>query len=121
MNNYMNVKRITHLPEDGLKAMLEVIEEKFDIKLYYRYPQKVEKPIKDDPSWTPSERLIKRLGGSVKVAKALGIKSQAISRWLATNCIPAERLPTLIRMAKEKGISVDPKELRSDIDWGALR
>lgn len=116
-----NVKRITHLPEDGLKVMLKTLEDKFGLRLYYRYPHKNEKPIEDDLSWTPSERLIRRLGGGVKVGKALGIRSQAISHWMAKNCIPVERLPTLIRMAKEKGIPVDPKELRSDIDWEALK
>ena len=69
---------------------------------------------------TPRE-LISQLGGPSKIGRLLGVRPQAISLWVTKTRIPAERLPTLIRLAKLQGIEVRPEDFRADVDWAALR
>lgn len=67
------------------------------------------------------KQIVELMGGSCKLARSLGIKSQAISLWIKNNRIPLKRVPTLTRLAKEKGLPLKPEDLRADIDWDALR
>jgi hypothetical protein len=52
--------------------------------------------------------LISALGGPAKVGRALGITTQAVSNWSATNRVPAEREVALWRMATEAGLEWTP-------------
>lgn len=65
--------------------------------------------------------VITLLGGTTKIGKAMGISSQAVSLWIRTNSIPLKRIPALERLAKEKGLPIRAEDMRSDIDWSALR
>lgn len=66
-------------------------------------------------------KIIKELGGPVTLAKRLGIRSQAVSLWVAKNRIPAERVPQLERLAIEVGSPIRAETMRPDIDWGVFR
>lgn len=55
------------------------------------------------------------------MGRLLGIRPQAVSLWVTKTRVPAERVPTLIRLAREQGLNVSPEEFRSDVDWAALR
>lgn len=66
-------------------------------------------------------KIIKELGGPVTLAKHLGIRSQAVSLWVAKNRIPAERVPQLERLAIEVGSQIRAETMRPDIDWGVFR
>ena len=68
-----------------------------------------------------TQELIQKLGGPTKIGRFFNIRPQAVSIWVAKERIPAERLPALVRMAKEQGFEVNPEEIRSDIDWAALK
>jgi DNA-binding transcriptional regulator YdaS (Cro superfamily) len=68
-----------------------------------------------------AQDLISKLGGPSKVGRLLGIRPQAVSLWVTKTRVPAERVPTLIRLAREQGLNVSPEEFRSDVDWAALR
>lgn len=52
--------------------------------------------------------LISALGGPAKVARALGITTQAVSNWTATNRVPQEREVAVWRMAAEAGLPWTP-------------
>jgi hypothetical protein len=68
-----------------------------------------------------TKNLISQLGGPSFVGRQLRIKPQAVSHWVVRGRVPADRIPSLIRMAKDKGLEVDPCAIRSDVDWEALR
>jgi DNA-binding transcriptional regulator YdaS (Cro superfamily) len=68
-----------------------------------------------------THELINLLGGSTLVGRHLNIRPQAVSIWIAKKRIPAERVPSLVRLARERGISLGPEAFRSDIDWDALK
>lgn len=83
-------------------------------------------PSESEPTTTPksshvAEDLITMLGGPTEVGEAFNIRPQAVSLWKMKGRIPAHRLPSLVRMAKARGIDVDPSQIRSDVDWSALR
>ena len=65
--------------------------------------------------------VITLLGGTSKIGKAMGISSQAVSLWIRTNSIPLRRIPSLERLAKQKGLPIRAEDMRPDIDWAALR
>ncbi len=65
--------------------------------------------------------IITLLGGTSKIGKAMGISSQAVSLWIRTDTIPLKRIPSLERLAKDKGLPIRAEDMRSDIDWSALR
>lgn len=60
-------------------------------------------------------------GGSCKVARLLGVKSQAVSIWIRKNSIPLKRIPSLEKIAKEKGLPIRAENMRPDIEWKILR
>jgi DNA-binding transcriptional regulator YdaS (Cro superfamily) len=64
-----------------------------------------------------TKEIIKTLGGSAAVGRYLGIRSQAISLWIRTDRIPAERVPSLVRMSN--GL-VSANTMRPDVDWDAI-
>lgn len=68
-----------------------------------------------------TQELIQRLGGPTKIGRFFNIRPQAVSLWASKQRIPAERLPALVRMAKELGLELNPEDVRSDIDWAALK
>jgi len=67
-----------------------------------------------------THEVIIKLGGVTKVSRVLQIRPQAISLWIHKKRTPADRVPSLVRMARNAGFSIDPKDLRSDVDWDAL-
>lgn len=54
--------------------------------------------------------VIKLFGGTVKVAKALGISHSAVSNWRVTG-IPDANKWRLMKIAKERGISLSIEQL----------
>lgn len=68
-----------------------------------------------------TDQIIKELGGPVILAKRLGIRSQAVSLWIAKKRIPAERVPQLERFAVEIGSPIRAECMRPDVDWAVLR
>lgn len=66
------------------------------------------------------KELVAKLGGPTKVSQRIQVRPQAISLWMAKDRVPANRVPTVIRLAREAGLQVRPEEIRSDIDWAAL-
>jgi DNA-binding transcriptional regulator YdaS (Cro superfamily) len=65
--------------------------------------------------------IIKTIGGPVAVSREMGIRSQAVSLWIRSNRIPAERVPALERMCKARGLKVRAEQMRPDIEWSVLR
>lgn len=59
---------------------------------------------------TPLDRACEALGGTVKLAEALGIKAPSISEWRARGKVPAERCLEI-----EKLTGVSRYELREDV------
>ena len=66
------------------------------------------------------KELVAKLGGPTKVSQRIQIRPQAVSLWMAKDRVPANRVPTVVRLAREVGLTVRPEEIRSDIDWNAL-
>jgi DNA-binding transcriptional regulator YdaS (Cro superfamily) len=117
--NHHSVKPLKYLENGDLKSILQGIERQFNVRIYCRV--KRNSKYVDDPSLPPTKRLIQNLGGIAKVGKQLNMSHTAVWHWIKLDCIPAERVPTLVRMAREVGIHVNPSELRPDIDWEALK
>ena len=65
--------------------------------------------------------IITLLGGTCKIARLLGVKSQAVSLWIRANSIPLKRIPSLEKIAKEKGLPIRAEDMRPDMDWQILR
>jgi len=68
-----------------------------------------------------TQELIQRLGGPTKIGRFFNIRPQAVSLWASKERIPVKRLPAMVRMAKELGFELNPEDIRSDIDWAALK
>jgi DNA-binding transcriptional regulator YdaS (Cro superfamily) len=66
------------------------------------------------------KELVAKLGGPTKVSQRIRIRPQAVSLWVTKGRVPANRVPTVVRLAREAGLTVRPEEIRSDIDWNAL-
>ena len=64
--------------------------------------------------------IVDLMGGTNKLARSLGIKPQAVSQWIANDSVPLKRVPSLARLAKERGLPLRPEDIRGDIDWDAL-
>lgn len=52
--------------------------------------------------------LIRALGGPTAVGRRRGVRSQAVSMWIARRVIPAEHHMDLWAMAREKGVDWRP-------------
>lgn len=57
--------------------------------------------------------LMKALGGSTKVARALGFTVSTVSAWKHRNRIPFEHWPAMVKLAKKKGVKVDLQKMWS--------
>jgi DNA-binding transcriptional regulator YdaS (Cro superfamily) len=66
-------------------------------------------------------QIVRELGGPAYIGRQLGIRSQAISLWIRKNRIPAERVPDLERLARERGVAVRAEQMRPDVPWSELR
>lgn len=64
--------------------------------------------------------IIQSLGGPAEVGRRLGVRGQAVSLWCTSGRIPVERVPALLRLAKEMGVELTAWDLRRDIDWAAV-
>lgn len=62
--------------------------------------------------------LIQTLGGPAYLARRLGIRSQAISQWIARGRIPAARVFAVAAIAQEQQMNVSPADLRPDLALG---
>ena len=65
--------------------------------------------------------IVKMLGGPCRLSKEFGIRSQAVSLWIRKNRVPAERVPTLERIARENGLTLYAEQIRPDVEWHVLR
>lgn len=65
--------------------------------------------------------VIEALGGPASVGRLFGINGQAVSLWALKGRIPAERVPTLERRARELGVPLRAEDMRPDVEWSALR
>jgi DNA-binding transcriptional regulator YdaS (Cro superfamily) len=66
-------------------------------------------------------QIISVLGGPAAVGRQLGIRSQAVSLWIAKGRIPIQRVPDLLRMADRLHLQLKAAALRPDVDWDAVR
>ena len=66
------------------------------------------------------QQILSKLGGPSQIGRFLGVKPQAVSGWKSRG-IPMERIPSLLLMAKEKGLNIGPEALRPDLDWSGFR
>lgn len=64
--------------------------------------------------------ILQALGGPAAVGRRLGVRSQAVSLWAIKGRVPADRVPALLRLARERGVPLAPEQLRGDIDWRAV-
>ena len=69
------------------------------------------------------KHLINELGGPAAVGRLFvpPIRGQAVSLWITSGRIPAERVPTLERRARELGLELRAEDMRPDVEWSALR
>ena len=67
------------------------------------------------------KEVITLLGGTVKIAKLLGIKSQAVSLWIRTNSIPLSRISALEKYSKEQNLPLRAEDMAPNYDWAVLR
>jgi hypothetical protein len=65
--------------------------------------------------------IIRQLGGPAEIGRQLGIRGQAISHWLRKDQVPIDRVPSLLRLAKQKRLRLRADDLRPDIDWAAVK
>ena len=65
-------------------------------------------------------QILSKLGGPSRIGRRLGVKPQAVSGWKSRG-IPMDRIPSLLRMAKENGLNIGPEALRPDLDWSGFR
>lgn len=67
-----------------------------------------------------TKELVLKLGGPTKVSQKIRIRPQAVSLWVAKNRVPLDRVPSILRLAKEAGLTITPADIRGDIDWAGL-
>jgi DNA-binding transcriptional regulator YdaS (Cro superfamily) len=67
------------------------------------------------------QNIIRRLGGPAAVGRVLGVRSQAVSLWVAKNRVPIDRVPALVALGRALGVDLKPEDLRPDVQWAALR
>ena len=63
-------------------------------------------------------QIVNLMGGAPKLAKNLGIKSESILSWVNSNRIPSRQIPTLTRLANERGLPLKPEDMEPDISLG---
>ena len=57
-----------------------------------------------------AERIIRRFGGQSALARLLGRRQSTIQHWAATGTIPARWHSTLLSLARQEGILLEPKD-----------
>ena len=57
--------------------------------------------------------IVDLIGGTNKLARSLGIKPQAVSQWIANDSVPLKRVPSLARLAKERGLPLRPEDIEA--------
>jgi hypothetical protein len=68
-------------------------------------------------SLQPAYGVVERLGGKAEVAEALGLDKSTLSRWCQPKPagtggqIPRKHWDDLLKMARQRGVAVDLKEL----------
>lgn len=72
-----------------------------------------------DASMTVKE-FIRALGGPTVVGTQLGVRPQAVSHWCSANRAPMDRVPALLRMARDSGVPASAWQLCPDVDWSAV-
>src|SRR5579859_8269690 len=60
--------------------------------------------------FNPAQRVIQRFGGQSALAQLLGRRQSTVEHWAATGLIPARWQPTLMALARKKGISLEAKD-----------
>lgn len=58
------------------------------------------------------ERAIQAAGGQASLARACGVKPQAVNQWVRSSRIPAERVLAVVAACRQQ---VAPHELRPDL------
>src|SRR6266568_5689440 len=61
-------------------------------------------------AFSSAHRVIRRFGGQSALAQLLGRRQSTVEHWAATGRIPAHWQPTLMALARRKGISLEPKD-----------
>ena len=60
-----------------------------------------------------AEKIIDRFGGQSALAKILGRRQSTIQHWAITGRIPSQWQKELLKMAKERGIALEPEDFVS--------
>lgn len=69
------------------------------------------------PRFNQAQKVVRRFGGTVKVAGLLGVSRQTVYRWMcprplgSDGIIPSSKVPELIDLARVHGVDL------SDVDW----
>ncbi len=63
-----------------------------------------------DEQLNPAERVIRRFGGQSALAALLGRRQSTIQYWAKTGRIPARWQGVLLRLARERGVPLEPKD-----------
>ena len=63
-------------------------------------------------------KALELMGGTVALAKAVGVSKQMVTNWKARGTVPVEHCPTVERVT---GRQVRCEDLNSSVDWGYLR
>ena len=57
-----------------------------------------------------AERIINRFGGQSALAALLGRRQSTVQHWAITGRVPAQWHQTLLKLARDRGINLDPKD-----------
>lgn len=66
---------------------------------------------------TTTKDIVRRLGGPVQVAGAIGVTHSAVCQWTK---IPAEYVPTLVALSRKLDDPMTAADLRPDVPWEKL-
>jgi len=58
----------------------------------------------------PAQRVIDRFGGQSALAQLLGRRQSTVEHWAATGRIPAQWQPTLMALARDRGIALEARD-----------
>lgn len=63
-------------------------------------------------------KALELMGGTVALAKAVGVSKQVVTNWKARGTVPVEHCPTVERLTNRQVLCED---LNGSVDWGYLR
>jgi myo-inositol-1-phosphate synthase len=69
---------------------------------------------------SPADLVIRRFGGQSALAQLLGRRQSTVEHWAATGRIPAQWHQPLLRLAHERGVSLEAKELVGEAPGHAI-